>query len=368
MAESRGYDERSHLRIQSAVHKIERLTQGLPNSGKSDPRSVLRRVRLAGTLSATVPTTGTLRLQAADGATWIDSTITIGEIYSGSDSIVADSGDDVWVIPMQHRWYALSLARSSSSGGSDSAGCCFACVDCGYMQIDGIFARRYKVRGIPIELGGDEIFSEVTLHYVGLASGLTGIPDNAYLFESSAFSIICDAGTDVYFWRMAVLSDGTAACKADGSENAKLYIVRVSSVATCSDLTAINCDSACSSGETAPSGGGGGGGSCPCPTSTVFTVPDPFGGANTITLSYLTGCLWGNASVSFTDATEGTCTGAVYFAAFYGQLSWTLNTTASGDTSGIYTGVANCSGASPLPRSGTTGGATYANPLTITGA
>lgn len=365
MADSRGYDERSHLRIQSAVHKIERLTQGLPNSGKSDPRSVLRRVKLAGTLSATVPTTGTLRLQAADGATWIDSTIIIGEIYSGSDSIVADSGDDVWVIPMQHRWYALSLARSSSSGGSDSSGCCFACIDCGYMQIDGIFARRYKVRGIPIELGGDEIFSEVTLHYVGLASGLTGIPDNAYLFESAAFAISCDAGNDVYFWRMAVLSDGTAICKADGSENAKLYIVRVSSAAVCADLTAVNCDTACSGGETSESGGGG---SCACATSVIFTVPDPFGGANTITLPYSSGCIWSDTSVSFTDATEGTCTGSVNFNADTGGLYFNLNTTNSGETSAVYFGTTNCAGTFSVSLSGQTGAATYTDPLTLTGA
>jgi hypothetical protein len=120
------------------------------------------------------------------------------------------------------------------------AECCGAPVPCSQMVIDGFYSRRYQAKNVPARFGGVGADGIVILEFVGLRP-----TTNYYYWESDEFNIVCDDGTDIYFWRLEVHADGTAVCKSDGSETAKLYIVRQSPSSVCGDLTLANCERAC---------------------------------------------------------------------------------------------------------------------------
>lgn len=117
-------------------------------------------------------------------------------------------------------------------------GCCAGCLDPRYLVIDKLYAGTYIVSKLPVELGGPS----VTLESLGLTSGITGISNNLYYWESDTFQYTCDAGTDTYWWRFIIGADGTSTCKAGfGADNAVLYLVHNGSATICTNLAVVRC-------------------------------------------------------------------------------------------------------------------------------
>lgn len=137
------------------------------------------------------------------------------------------------------------LVQNHNLGGASrfGKGCCGACAPQRYLTVDRLYSRFYTVTELPEELGGPT----VTLEHVGLTSGLTGIPNDYYYWESDSFEYDCGSGIDEYIWRMVVAADGTGACKASyGPDNVILYLVPSGSALICTDLS----DPRCTAGST----------------------------------------------------------------------------------------------------------------------
>lgn len=239
MTESRGYDQATHKRIEAAVRKSERMPNPLPEPVNTGAVYRVRRVILQDELLIDTPTTGRERLQNLEGQ-WITTDIQVPEIYKGAENL-DDLGinDDVWIVPLNGKWYAVAAAAAGNDTDPSSKGCCGPCIAAVFMTIDDLYPKKFKVKTLPAELGGPEI----TLSYIGLLATPPAqiTASDCYYWESDAFDFVTDDGTDQYIWRLVVGADGNSTCKA-GYEVTVLYLVKVGSATVGPDLSEPRCE------------------------------------------------------------------------------------------------------------------------------
>lgn len=337
---ARGFSDRDTQRITDFVVKTERSPAGSPGQLRPRVGSRVRRVVLDGDLLFSEAATGREQVQQPDGS-WATTDVVVQDIYNDSAELRGLGEDDaVLIVPQGGRWYAFADAGRDDSG--NAAGCCSGCVDQRYLLVAGLYASQYRITKIPAELGGPV----VTLDFIGLTSGLPGITDGFYYWESDTFDYECDDGSDTYFWRMVVRASAASTCRAAwGANEVYLYLVRVGSAADCTDLTEPFC----------------GGGDCPtCPDATVFTISIPFFFTNG--LFHQSGCVWGATGTYIQDIAGSGSTTISFVASFNltsGVFTLTLTNSVFGTCTATYNiaagDAATCNGDFGMERTAQTG-------------